>query len=712
MERLYQAVLCLPVVAVHCSAHAQQDNRDVDIQRVEIKGPGVADQRRNDAVGRIVVGRDDLERFGDSSLSGVLKRQPGLSVSGNEIRMRGLGAGYTQILINGEPAPGNFSIDSIPPDLIERIEILRSASADTMSQSVAGSVNIILRKKASGPPRRTAKLSVEHLQERNNPAGTVQWSGLRDKTSYSLAATVSRSQVHNEPYADERSVDVDGLSLRRFFQPVDIDQRRASVTPRIDTTLANGDKLSWQGFFNNARTYVSGDSLETTFMGEPTASPEAHWRNVFKTWFAKSDVSWDHRFTNAGRLTLKAGLDVSDRDGGFEYHGINADSVPWLDRAVVEGFRERRATTSGKYLAPLVANHDMAFGWDAAVTRRSESRLQQDSEPQMQPYYTLDQDYTATVGRLAVYAQDEWTLSERLQAYLGLRWEGLNTHTTGTEFAGTSTQSRVLSPIAQIVWKLPGRERDQLRAALSRTYKAPQPLDLVPRRYPTNNDNGATNPDRQGNPNLRPELAWGLDVAYESYFGRDGVVSVSGYARQIHDVVLRELWIENGKWVSAPINDGRAELHGIEFDAKLPIAPWRPDWPSTDLRVNVGRNWSRVDNLPGPDNRLASQAPITGNVGADLRFKAGVTAGLNLHVVGGSVARLTSSLTTRVAILRELDAYVAWAAWGGQWRFSASDLLHQQRRDVQIYDDGNSVNERRTYTPRQAVVRLQYEAAF
>lgn len=38
--------------------------------------------------------------------------------------MRGLGAGYTQILINGERAPAGFSMDSLAPDVIERIEVL------------------------------------------------------------------------------------------------------------------------------------------------------------------------------------------------------------------------------------------------------------------------------------------------------------------------------------------------------------------------------------------------------------------------------------------------------------------------------------------------------------------------------------------------------------------------------------------------------------
>jgi outer membrane receptor protein involved in Fe transport len=215
----------------------------------------------------------------------------------------------------------------------------------------------------------------------------------------------------------------------------------------------------------------------------------------------------------------------------------------------------------------------------------------------------------------------------------------------------------------------------------------------------------------QGNPLLRPELAWGLDVAYESYFGRDGVVSISAYARRIRDVMLQQLWVENGKWISTPVNGGGARVHGIEFDARIPVAALRPGWPAMDLRANLGRNWSRVDDLPAPDNRLAAQAPLSANLGADLRFKSSVTAGINFHVVSGNVARLTPALTTQTAILRELDTYVAWNAWRGQWRLSASDMLHQTRRDGQRFDDGNTLNDRMTFMPRQAVVRLQYEAS-
>jgi len=40
-------------------------------------------------------------------------------------------------LLNGEPAPPGFAIDSLPPDSI-KIEIVRSAVAEFSGQSIAG----------------------------------------------------------------------------------------------------------------------------------------------------------------------------------------------------------------------------------------------------------------------------------------------------------------------------------------------------------------------------------------------------------------------------------------------------------------------------------------------------------------------------------------------------------------------------------------------
>lgn len=126
---------------------------DAPLQQVAISAASGVQQRRDDTAAKIIVSRDDLAQYGDSSLAAVLKRQPGVSVVGGEVRMRGLGAGYTQMLINGDPAPPGFSIESIAPEMIERIEILRGATAEYSMQAVAGSINVVLRKGASGAER-------------------------------------------------------------------------------------------------------------------------------------------------------------------------------------------------------------------------------------------------------------------------------------------------------------------------------------------------------------------------------------------------------------------------------------------------------------------------------------------------------------------------------------------------------------------------------
>ncbi len=119
--------------------------------QVDIRGSAAGyDPRRDDTATRIVIKRDELTRYGDRSILDALRRVPGVTIDGSSgqggtIQLRGLGAGYTQVLINGERAPGNFSFDTLSPEVVERIEVLRAATADLSTQAVAGTVNIVLR---------------------------------------------------------------------------------------------------------------------------------------------------------------------------------------------------------------------------------------------------------------------------------------------------------------------------------------------------------------------------------------------------------------------------------------------------------------------------------------------------------------------------------------------------------------------------------------
>jgi outer membrane receptor for ferrienterochelin and colicins len=108
------------------------------------------EQRRQSTAAKIVIGREEIDRFGDSTVGEVLKRLPGVTVQGppgrgGPPRMRGLGGGYTQILIDGQRVPPGFSLESLTPDQIERIEILRAPTAETGARAIGGTINIITR---------------------------------------------------------------------------------------------------------------------------------------------------------------------------------------------------------------------------------------------------------------------------------------------------------------------------------------------------------------------------------------------------------------------------------------------------------------------------------------------------------------------------------------------------------------------------------------
>src|SRR5206468_6295673 len=114
------------------------------------------------------------------------------------------------------------------------------------------------------------------------------------------------------------------------------------------------------------------------------------------------------------------------------------------------------------------------------------------------PLMNDDEVFRAKVGRIALFAQDEWNVTKQWSVYLGLRWEGIDTRSEGrggsNPYAEIDNRSSVWSPLFQTLYKIRGSKNDQLRGAITRTYKAPGTSSLIPRRFTATN-NSATTPD-------------------------------------------------------------------------------------------------------------------------------------------------------------------------------------------------------------------------
>ncbi|MFM9436301.1 outer membrane receptor protein involved in Fe transport [Janthinobacterium sp. CG_23.3] len=676
---------------------------------------GKFDQRRHGGTGQIVVGHEEIVRQGDRSLADVLKRLPGVSIGGapgqgGEIRMRGLGSGYTQILLNGVAVPNGFSLDSIAPELIERIDILRAPTAEFGAQAIAGTINVVLKKALAGG-QREVKLGLAEQHGKTSPQLAAQWSDRAGALSYTVAATATDTRKATPTRQVRRGRDAGGaLQLSRRGDWVERgDERVFSLAPRLNWALANGDTLSLQNLYNLKLVDNRRRTGERTDVGAPTEFPDNLGTFVARGVQWRSDLGWVRQLAEGARFELKLGASDFRRYSDFHFYGLDGDARRTGEHHVVSPANERGATVAGTWRRPIGERHALALGWDGGHKRRRESRLETLFGAGGTALGGSDEHYDVAIRRLAVFAQDEWEIGAHWSLYLGLRWEGLKTLSEGRGLDAVDVRSSVWSPLLQSRYKLGGK--DQLRLALSRSYKAPAILDLLPRRFTVDNDNNPSNPDTQGNPALRPELAWGLDAGYEHYFAGQGMLSANLFMRRIQDVRQELLFQRDGVWIATPANGGAASVRGVELEAKLGLQSLWPGAPALDLRANLTRNWSRVERVPGPDNRLDEQTPLSANLGVDYRWPgAALTVGGNFNLQGAGPVRQSSKLSSRDSAKRELDVYALWTLDGKtRLRLSAANLLRRDYVEQSHYqDDYGALRTTRT-TSTYPSVRLTLE---
>jgi len=158
--------------------------------------------------------------------------------------------------------------------------------------------------------------------------------------------------------------------------------------------------------------------------------------------------------------------------------------------------------------------------------------------------------------------------------------------------------------------------------------------------------------------------------------------------------------------------DGR-EILQADWDAahKQEVERLREQAPNVLFRMNVARNGSRVDAIPGPDNRLDRQVPVSGTIGADyVADGAPVTLGGSFTFKGGGRVRTGLSQSEVLPIRRVLDAYASWKVDPRtQLRLSFQNILRQDYAYATSYFDDTGRTELSTITPTGTLIRLAVE---
>ncbi|MCF8209797.1 MAG: TonB-dependent receptor [Rhodoferax sp.] len=640
------------------------------LDRVEIlsRQPSDDDLRRRAKVAKQLYGREEIDKYGDTNVADVLKRLPGVNMQGNTPRMRGLGAGYTLLLINGDPAPPGFALDQLSPSQIERIEVAKSPTADQSAQAVAGSINIIMK----DAPRRTQRdlrLGMRYAIDRPTVSGNFTFGEKWDALALSLPLSVFEWRGADGSVTHSSQPGTDGLPSsyqqqgdRYYFG------HGFNLGPRLNWKLSDDATLTWQSFlqkgiWNNRSTYS-----QQILSGQPAmdddGSNQGTWENV------RSNLSWTNHLDAAQRLELKAGLQASKGTSGGE-----TVRLAQPQRRTATDNSQRGMTQAGNYTRLVDDAHSLSIGWDLEWRQRDETREVTERGIAQLPDFD-GQSFSARVERQALYVQDEWEINTQWSTYLGLRGERIATQSLGVDAALRNT-STVLTPMWHLNYKPTASSRDRVRASVTRSYKAPELTSLLGRPtlsslYPdTNRSNSELSPDRVGNPALLPELATGLDLAYEKYLVGGGLISVAVFYRQIDDLVRSVTSLQNvawspvPRWVSQPTNFSKARTRGLELEVKGRAGELLPELfdAKTTLNVRAALSFyqSQVDALPGPDNRLDGQQPWSGTLGLDYRMPSiPVTWGASLAFTPGYTTRQTETQTLDQSRVRTLDVFAQW----------------------------------------------------
>ena len=676
--------LPFPLLLIASVVHAQTEaptpaTPSTTLERVEIRRTAPSDtvQRQQSTAAKTVVGREEIERMGDATVSEVLKRLPGVTLDGGRpgrggnVRMRGLGSGYTQILLNGERMPYGMSLDALTPDQVERIEITRGPTAETGAQAIAGTINIVLRE-AVRQRLNNVHLRLGHDDGLWTPDLSWTRADQQDAFSYNLSANLRSGR--DRDHTDVRTVETrlaDGSTLRDEQRSTDEASRRQTLHAggRMQWRLGAGETFALMPFVILSES--RSQSTQTLQSLTPTAVPDyatADQAGTGRFALGRLNAQWQTRFDNGLRLELKAGGSLS-RSAGDSVRNERDGSRAVLRRVDDDRAGEDRGLSTGGKLSRTAGDgaHLLSLGWEAEHNRRDETRttLETSATGTRSLNGEVGDTLQARTLRTALWAQDEWTLTPQWSLQGGLRWEAIDT-TSDAADGRLSSRSSVVTPLFHAAWKPVEGGKDQVRLSLTRSYRAPTLTNLIARRSEATGTNLETNPDRAGNPQLRPELATGLDLAFEHYLSAGGVLSIGVFERRIDQLIRPQTTLETvggvSRWVSRPQNIGEAVTRGVELEAKFRLSEvLAEDALPLELRANVSAFRSRVNSVSGPDNRLDRQPDWSANLGGDWRLRGlPLTLGASVNFTPGYAIRLSESQRNTVDTRRVIDAYALW----------------------------------------------------
>ncbi|GGD57618.1 TonB-dependent receptor plug domain-containing protein [Pseudoxanthomonas indica] len=661
---LAKAMFCLTVLPASLVATAQEQSPDgaaaaepKQLETIVVQGEITYRNRTDDIAPVLAYDLEYFQRFEPNTVGDMLKRVPGVTFVGSDIMefdgamMRGMAAGYTQVLINGKKVPGagddrSFWVDRIPAEMVDHIEILRSNSANRSGDAIAGTINIVLRD-AYVFDGSYLRIGVNRWDdgEINPTFGAVTsgaalggrfLAGINVQDRY--RAKTKRSDRFTDPSMAERVSWEDQEEVK--------DGRDYSGNVSYTADIGDTSRFSLDAFYVKTDRDVTEVSHEVEYDDEDVIESRVPGLNPIdqKNW----GVGAEYRFDMAGGTTeldldyARFEDDSAESEEKHEY--VNGE---WdASEAEAQAVRADDAETSFKLAHKRpVGNAELELGVDYRRKKRDIAYTNFVWEAENEGdavVYELDGTIESLIEETRV---DPYVMLSgrggKFSWEAGLRYEmtqsdiryGEDGEVDGSE----SKDYNELLPSVHLKWDVSADTRISL--SLAKSIKRPNFNELIPAVL----DGEFGDNDYIGNPLLEPETANGIDLGFERRLGKHGVVGVNFFYRDVKNLIelantgewsedaqdtyeedLEEFLEENPgstaddfefnpeSWLFTSANVGDGKVYGVEFDLSTPLTSF--GLPNTGVFLNYSYLDSKVTDFLG-ERRFNDQAKNVYNVG-------------------------------------------------------------------------------------------------
>lgn len=604
-----------------------------------------AEQVLKQQPGVSIITRDDIQKNPPvNDLADIIRKMPGVNLTGNsasgtrgnnrQIDIRGMGPENTLVLIDGVPVTSRNSVryswrgerdtrgdtNWVPPEMVERIEVIRGPAAARYGSGAAGGVVNIITKRPTNDWH--GSLSLYTNQPESSKEGDTR------RGNFSLSGPLAGDTLTMRLYGNLNRTDADSWDINSSAGTKNAAGREGVTNKDINSVF------SWKMTPQQILDFEAGYSRQGNIYAGDTQNSTS---NAVTKSLAQSGRETNRLYRQNYGLTHNGIWDWGQSRLGFYYEktdntrmneGLSGGEGRITNDQTFTTNRLTSYRTSGEVNVPVI------WLFEQTLTVGAEWNRDELNDPSSTSLTVKDSNIAGIPGSAAnrssknkseisaLYVEDNIEPMAGTNIIPGLRFDYLSE--SGSNFSPSLNLSQELGEYVKV------------KAGIARAFKAPNLYQTSEGYLLYSKGNGCPKDITSGgcylvgNKNLDPEISINKEIGLE-FTVDDYHASVTYFRNDYQNKIVAGDQIigrsASGAYVLQWQNGGKALIEGIEASMAVPLMPDRLNW-------NTNATYMITSEQKDTGNPLSIIPKYTVNTFLDWTVTSALSANVNWTLYG------------------------------------------------------------------------------